>query len=176
MPNKFEIVNRRAARAAGLKRYFTGKPCAHDHTAERQVSGGGCLECSKLRARRYLKVPGVKVLRAKYMRARVARMSPEQRAEEMVRVSNLSRLRNTGFTPDMFQNAIDAQGGRCGVCGVLFDEKYKPQADHEHSTGITRGLLCNRCNSAEGFIHKTGLTPTEWGKRLQQYLDSHSLV
>jgi 5-methylcytosine-specific restriction endonuclease McrA len=36
-----------AAKAAGLKRYFTGKPCKHGHIAERLVSCGLCVECSK---------------------------------------------------------------------------------------------------------------------------------
>jgi len=72
----------------------------------------------------------------------------------------------------MFKNALDKQGGRCGICGVLFDEKIKPLADHDHETGRARGLLCSRCNTAEGFIKNTGLTHAEWANRLQQYLES----
>lgn len=33
---------------AGLKRFFTGKPCLHGHVAERMVSSKGCIECSKI--------------------------------------------------------------------------------------------------------------------------------
>jgi hypothetical protein len=40
------IVGRAQAKALGLKRYFTGKPCKHGHVAERFVSGP-CLECSR---------------------------------------------------------------------------------------------------------------------------------
>lgn len=39
---------RAAAREQGLKRYFTGYPCAHGHIAERLVGNGGCTECSRL--------------------------------------------------------------------------------------------------------------------------------
>lgn len=38
---------RSVARKAGLKRYFTGKPCAKGHIAERFVSSKGCVECHK---------------------------------------------------------------------------------------------------------------------------------
>lgn len=33
--------------AAGLVRYFTGKPCPHGHIAERYVAGRGCVACLK---------------------------------------------------------------------------------------------------------------------------------
>jgi hypothetical protein len=43
----FSKHNREQAMALGLKRYFTGKPCKHGHIAERYVSSGMCLECSR---------------------------------------------------------------------------------------------------------------------------------
>lgn len=36
---------RAAAMAAGLTRYFTGKPCPSGHVAERAAKTGGCVEC-----------------------------------------------------------------------------------------------------------------------------------
>lgn len=40
-----QIIGRADAKALGLKRYFTGKPCKHGHIAERFVSGP-CVECN----------------------------------------------------------------------------------------------------------------------------------
>lgn len=40
-----EIISRKAAKAAGLKLYFTGKPCVYGHIAERRTSCGYCRAC-----------------------------------------------------------------------------------------------------------------------------------
>lgn len=44
------IISRADAKAAGLKRYFTGEPCKHGHIAERQVGDGKCVVCSSKHA------------------------------------------------------------------------------------------------------------------------------
>lgn len=44
-----EIISRKEAKERGLKRYFTGKPCKHGHTSERNATTGKCLECHKAR-------------------------------------------------------------------------------------------------------------------------------
>jgi hypothetical protein len=41
------IISREQAKAAGLARFFTGKPCIHGHVAERYTSGRVCAECHK---------------------------------------------------------------------------------------------------------------------------------
>lgn len=40
-----KIVTRPDAKAAGLKRFFTGSPCKSGHVAERYTSSGGCITC-----------------------------------------------------------------------------------------------------------------------------------
>jgi hypothetical protein len=50
LPN---IISRGEARALGLKRYFTGKPCRHGHVAERGVNGGECVDCNRENNRKY---------------------------------------------------------------------------------------------------------------------------
>src|SRR5258705_12372608 len=39
------IISRKAARAAGLSQYFTGKPCPQGHIAPRIVSNYWCVKC-----------------------------------------------------------------------------------------------------------------------------------
>lgn len=41
----------------------------------------------------------------------------------------------------------DWQAGRCGICS----SETLLVTDHDHSTGLIRGLLCQRCNVAEAF-------------------------
>jgi 5-methylcytosine-specific restriction endonuclease McrA len=48
-----EIVTCDEAKARGLSRYFTGKPCTRGHIAQRQVSSGSCVECHKITVRRH---------------------------------------------------------------------------------------------------------------------------
>lgn len=48
-----EIITRAEARAGGLKRFFTGKPCKHGHISERYVSDRCCATCEREGKRRY---------------------------------------------------------------------------------------------------------------------------
>jgi hypothetical protein len=51
-----------------------------------------------------------------------------------------------------YKQLFDQQGGVCAICGnpEVFRSKYgnikKLAKDHDHTTGIIRGLLCQRCN------------------------------
>lgn len=42
-----DIITRVEARAAGLKRYYTGEPCVNGHVEERDVALGKCYECRR---------------------------------------------------------------------------------------------------------------------------------
>jgi hypothetical protein len=48
-----KIVTRAEAKAQGLKRYFTGKPCVHGHIEQRHTKGGGCMGCARIMSMRY---------------------------------------------------------------------------------------------------------------------------
>ena len=45
-----ELITRAEARAAGLKTYFTGRPCKYGHIRDRRVSTADCIECSVIRS------------------------------------------------------------------------------------------------------------------------------
>ena len=47
-----QIITRTEAKAQGLKRYFTGKPCKHGHIDERLVCDGSCKTCANLKKQR----------------------------------------------------------------------------------------------------------------------------
>lgn len=49
-----------------------------------------------------------------------------------------------GITPEDVNRMFHEQGGRCGICRQT---REKLDIDHNHETGVVRGLLCRRCNS-----------------------------
>lgn len=56
------------------------------------------------------------------------------------------------------------QGNVCLLCGEKPTPKFPAVADHDHTTGQLRGVLCRGCNSAAGVIEnfraRYGLTNT----------------
>lgn len=61
----------------------------------------------------------------------------------------LEMLRNSLTDPEVAGLAVIEgwQAGRCGICS----RERSLVTDHDHSTGLVRGLLCHGCNTAEGF-------------------------
>jgi hypothetical protein len=46
------------------------------------------------------------------------------------------------------------QGGVCAICGEPRPEERTLHVDHDHETGLIRGLLCFRCNQAIGSLQE----------------------
>lgn len=53
-----------------------------------------------------------------------------------------------GLTLDEFDALAELQAGRCAICDVVADLLV----DHDHTTGVNRGLLCHSCNVAIGHL------------------------
>jgi hypothetical protein len=50
-----------------------------------------------------------------------------------------------GIGTRQYNAILAAQGGGCAICGVRARSKRFP-VDHDHKTGVVRGILCKRCN------------------------------
>lgn len=65
-------------------------------------------------------------------------------------------LRKTyGITEQDFDNLVKVQGGKCAICSTPFDSSDLSSTcniDHDHSTGVVRGLLCRSCNHGLGHF------------------------
>lgn len=56
------------------------------------------------------------------------------------------RLRFYGLTLDDYNFMLNRQNGVCAICGRPPKEGKPLHIDHDHKTGMIRGLLCFRCN------------------------------
>ncbi len=56
-----------------------------------------------------------------------------------------------GLTVEQHKQVYVNQNGCCAVCSkpVAYDDVH---TDHNHTTGIFRGLLCVRCNHGMGYV------------------------
>jgi hypothetical protein len=53
------------------------------------------------------------------------------------------------LTPEQRDEMLLAQGGVCAICGGPPNGRQKRfHVDHDHNTGVRRGLLCSACNFA----------------------------
>lgn len=80
-----------------------------------------------------------------------------------------------GVTPEQYDALYEAQGGCCAICGRPENAKQNGRpvrlsVDHDHDSGIVRGLLCRRCNSAVGTLENTPFV-----EAISDYLARHGL-
>ena len=139
-----KILTRKEAKTQNLPRYYTGKPCARGHIAERKTAAGTCVECESYYDRKYKRSAKGR----QYAKRRRQEIQGTERAKLWARKEYLKR------TYDLSIEEYDAlrasQNNCCKICLISFDETM-PQVDHCHDTGAIRGMLCKSCNQMLGF-------------------------
>jgi hypothetical protein len=60
------------------------------------------------------------------------------------------RFKKTGVTQEQYDGAYLKQKGICAICSNECSRGYRLAADHCHTTGVFRGLLCGSCNLGLG--------------------------
>lgn len=68
--------------------------------------------------------------------------------------SGIARRRWCADCRKEYSAILAAQGWGCAVCG----NAEKLVLDHDHETGLVRGILCNSCNMALGYAHDNART------------------
>jgi len=58
--------------------------------------------------------------------------------------------RRYGLTSQAYAALLGKQEGRCAVCAQILESGRKRAVDHDHTTGVVRGLLCQHCNLCIG--------------------------
>lgn len=79
---------------------------------------------------------------------------PKEPAREKYRRYNLQKY---GLTPATYEALLQSQRGVCAICGMpprdlSVSRHARLHVDHDHATGVVRGLLCMSCNRALGWF------------------------
>lgn len=79
---------------------------------------------------------------------------------ERKKVWNIKRAYD--LTLEQIDEILITQDNKCAICGVPLKEGRGRHIDHDHKTGVVRGILCQRCN--------VGLWPLEDKEYLEKAL------
>jgi len=91
---------------------------------------------------------------------RAAHVDTELERSRRWRENNPDRARDLKFrsaykiTLDQYNEMLARQGSVCAICKGPHRGRGKYfHVDHDHKTGVVRGLLCGDCNFGLGFFH-----------------------
>lgn len=71
-----------------------------------------------------------------------------------------------GLPPGAYDRLYLFQAGLCAICRRASGKTRRLSVDHDHKTGLVRGLVCRPCNDFLGWIRDN----PEVGKFLSNYL------
>jgi hypothetical protein len=133
-----------------LTEYYAAKGC-------RDGLRGDCKACFAARAKaRYAeKSEEIKayVKRWQQENSEHVRAYRKRRRQEIRGLGRDAYLKRTfGISIEDFETMLAAQGGGCAICGRAAPEGSSLHVDHDHETGVVRGLLCFTCNGALGMF------------------------
>lgn len=118
-------------------------------------------ERQRVKARKWYADPANRDKRLSYMK--------EHRLKNIDRYRARHRFWRSGWSAEEFDRAWRTQEGRCAICEVamraLGRHGDSVTADHNHTTGRPRALLCRVCNSRLAAVEDFG-----WKQRAEQYL------
>lgn len=60
------------------------------------------------------------------------------------------RAAELGIDDDLYESLLASQDGHCALCPTK-PKTRRLHVDHNHRTGMVRGLLCYRCNRQLGY-------------------------
>lgn len=144
-------------------RIYHGKPCKRCGKTEKYTSISTCTNCinserakghqreNYYRSERFLN--HVKNGTSRLMKPAVSRKVGREKTLQKFRINKY------GLTEEQHQKMFDNQNYRCATCGRHQNELPKKLSiDHCHNSGKVRGLLCNNCNVALGFVRDSVAT------------------
>lgn len=101
---------------------------------------------------------------------RVCRCARNKRAANPASAQRAWLKYRYGMTPEQYDAMLGAQGFVCAICLETDPTGRRLAVDHNHATGVIRGLLCHPCNVSLGAFKED----TKRMKRAVYYLQHHS--
>ena len=89
-----------------------------------------------------------------YQKVLNSERSPEERKQKSEYLRQYVLETNFGMTIAEYDAMLDVQGGGCKICTLPCRTGNRLAVDHDHATGIVRGLLCYTCNTKLGWYEK----------------------
>lgn len=83
----------------------------------------------------------------------------DRKIKDNSRGSICSSCRNKKYTYKLTEKEMYRwlAAENCDCCGKPFKNHKQKNQDHNHTTGVNRGLICSACNIFVGFIETQGL-------------------
>jgi hypothetical protein len=83
-----------------------------------------------------------------------------------------------GISEEEFDLLVESQDRRCAICRrpetiMRRGKLSRLSVDHDHTTGLVRGLLCQTCNSTLGLLRDDPDWIAEFSLRARTYLAEH---
>lgn len=125
---------------------YLGSVCKRNHGGMRYVSNRECVECVAKRTADLRANPETYKLLLKRLRDRYS--TPLGKARQRSR----DLKRKYGLLEADYNRMVRAQKSLCRICQTKPDGK-RLHVDHNHDTGVVRGLLCEKCNWGLGSFN-----------------------
>ena len=165
------VISRDEAKAAGLMRFFTGRPCLNNHMSQRTTSNGGCFRCNTELALQLYHVEGPEKREVRRKNMRVWKKANPEKVRADANVRRARKLAAEGsHTADELKALLKAQKGKCAYCLKSIRNGYhvdhvKPLARGGTNWITNIAVACARCNTRKGATD-----PIEFAQRLGRLL------
>ena len=82
------------------------------------------------------------------------RKRPEVLAKHKEGMKDLHFRNNYNINLEEYNKLVELHQGGCAICRQPCKTHERLSVDHDHNTGIVRGLLCQKCNTAIAMLNE----------------------